>query len=86
MQDLAGRVYAGIGPPGTDHGAGGACEPAQRRLQLTLDGPLVRLELPTTEVRPVVVEGQKQAILRGFHGEKVDRRGWMSSELQGGHD
>ena len=67
----------------TEYGSGRISEPAERRLELALNGPLVWLELPSMEFGPVVVEGQHHSDrFGGFHREKVDRFGAMSSDVR----
>ena len=58
---LAGGVDASIGPTRSDHGPTSARESLQRRFELSLDGAVFFLDLPSVEAGPVVVECELKA-------------------------
>ena len=76
---LSAGVHPGVGAPGPSDPDRGVDEALQGRLQLTLHGAAVGLDLPTGEVRSVVLQDQLEGPLR--HSEKLSgTRGGASSE------
>jgi hypothetical protein len=72
---LAYGVDAPVGSSRSQDGTAGAGEALQDRLHLTLHRPHPGLDLPSQELRPVVVEGQPEpSIAVGTHALKLEVR------------
>jgi hypothetical protein len=72
---LANGVDTGIGSPGGEDAPLGRQEAGERALHLTLDGAFLRLELPASERRAIVMDCRAETSQRKVrHGEKLRRR------------